>query len=456
MKKLLFRLLLLLLFSQCRISDIIYKEINAKNAPNGKVTVAFREKQYVVNFPNNGDSVQMRQYLEVRGFRLFAKCPCADSLQLWGGVDLIPDGDNPPKPVKPIGGNITQNFIVLEDDSVQKFRVPRIQPAIGCEQSANEKPTVKIAIVDSGIELSSLENVNSPFLSRNSNPGYACQSQTIPEGIFGINILNRLNVRRNAEPRDFDGHGTFINGVLSCKASLPVEYRGNNVFIGNNENVNLKLLHTKFVKNRSQGANLYDGLCGIHYALQNGAEVINVSWRALSNLSNRDSLKNAFIPTLYAIKEKNALLVTGSGNDKLKDLPADNSSERAIVFPASFSRDNTFGNYVMTVGAWDLGARQIATFSNEGEYVDIYAPGVDITSTFITRGEFRGSSLGSGTSYATPFIARTAAILRGSYPDASWKRIKSLIKQHSQSQYNDNIRLLDVPTIMSVRNELEN
>ena len=60
----------------------------------------------------------------------------------------------------------------------------------------------------------------------------------------------------------------------------------------------------------------------------------------------------------------------------------------------------------LTVGATDSADRQ-ASFSNYGPALDIYAPGVNITSAWL-RG---GTNTISGTSMASPHVAGAAAVL---------------------------------------------
>jgi subtilisin family serine protease len=51
-------------------------------------------------------------------------------------------------------------------------------------------------------------------------------------------------------------------------------------------------------------------------------------------------------------------------------------------------------------------------FSQHGDYVDVMAPGVGVT--FAARDS--GHTQGNGTSYATPFVAATAALLKQRFP----------------------------------------
>ena len=128
--------------------------------------------------------------------------------------------------------------------------------------------------------------------------------------------------------------------------------------------------------------NLYDIVRAIYYAVDHGANVINMSFSL-----------NTFSPELmravnYAAREGVSCVAS-----------AGNSGEEALVFPASFG--NTLG-----VASTNDGG-ELSSFSNWGsDLVTVAAPGENILTTFPGG----GWALASGTSFAAPWISGAAAV----------------------------------------------
>ena len=60
-------------------------------------------------------------------------------------------------------------------------------------------------------------------------------------------------------------------------------------------------------------------------------------------------------------------------------------------------------------GQWNNG-RNSGSWSNSGSWVDVTAPGADVTSTFVTHEDFpTGFAKWSGTSFAAPYAAAAIA-----------------------------------------------
>jgi subtilisin family serine protease len=130
-------------------------------------------------------------------------------------------------------------------------------------------------------------------------------------------------------------------------------------------------------------ADLFTISKAIRYAVQQGADVINMSFGTLQNSQAVKSSIN------YALS-KNVVLVASAGNN--------NTS--APQYPAAYSG-------VITTAATDMFDKK-ASFSNYGNSVYVTAPGVNIFSTY-PGGSY---SIVNGTSFSAPMVAGTAALIR--------------------------------------------
>lgn len=188
----------------------------------------------------------------------------------------------------------------------------------------------------------------------------------------------------DTSPNNLHFHGTHIAGIIV-----------------NTTPANVKIMPIRAINEDGKG---YDSdiAQGIRFAVDNGADIINLSFGG-----------EEFSPYLaeaidYALS-KNVPIVAAAGNDgaDTKDFyPA--SEVKLIVVSATDQRDT------------------IADFSNTGASIDVSAPGVAIHSSMPGQ----GFASMSGTSMATPFISGLAAMLKLEDPTRSIQDIEQLLKRY--------------------------
>ena len=152
----------------------------------------------------------------------------------------------------------------------------------------------------------------------------------------------------------------------------------------------------------------------IRYAVDNGAQVINMSFgKYISPLKSwvDDAMKYA--------EQKGVLLIAAAGNDAT-------NTDSLTHYPSTLNSDKTIGPNLIKVGASTYDSTLVANFSNYGsKTVHVFAPGDSIYTTLIDKKY--GSS--SGTSYATPVVAGLSALIWSYYPEFNYKQIRYCIEQ---------------------------
>jgi cerevisin len=131
----------------------------------------------------------------------------------------------------------------------------------------------------------------------------------------------------------------------------------------------------------------------------------------------------------------------GGGKSRALDDAVNKAVDSGIHFAVAAGNDNRDAcNYspaaaekAVTVGASTLGDER-AYFSNHGQCVDVFAPGLNILSTY--KGGPRATATLSGTSMASPHTAGLLAYLLSIYPsehfDPYFDSAENLISLHSE------------------------
>jgi thermitase len=171
---------------------------------------------------------------------------------------------------------------------------------------------------------------------------------------------------------DLNGHGTLVAGVIAAT--------GNNAAGVAGVSWGAEIRSFK-VLGDGGGGFASDAAAGLVAAANDGARVINMSFTGEPTSTLQDAVAYA--------QSKNAVIVAAAGNDGLTTPLYPAAYEGVVAVAATTSSDT------------------LASFSNRGSWITLAAPGVDIAST-TTDG---GYTAVSGTSFSSPLVAGTAALL---------------------------------------------
>jgi subtilisin family serine protease len=206
-------------------------------------------------------------------------------------------------------------------------------------------------------------------------------------------------------------HGTHVSGIIAASRKNGVGMDG----IADN----VKLMTLRAVPDGDEHDK--DIALAIRYAVDNGAQVINMSFGKAFSPEKKwvdEAVKYA--------ESKGVLLVHAAGNDA-KNL------DTTFNFPSPMFLDDSRPKNWITVGAsGDAKAGGLtASFSNYGKKeVDVFAPGVRIYSTVPGGNTYQNLQ---GTSMASPVVAGLAAFILQYYPNLSPAQVKMVIEKSAKN-----------------------
>lgn len=249
-----------------------------------------------------------------------------------------------------------------------------------------------VAVIDTGVDY------NHPDLAANmwvnsleiAGNGVDDDGDGFIDDVHGVSVVSN-SFSHSGNPMDDHGHGTHVAGIIAASAE--------NNLGGVGVAYNVQIMAIKAAQ-YSGALSTSDIAEGIYYAVEHGADVINMSFGGYARSQvEEDALAVAF---------GQAVLVAAAGNDGALNLPCLGGRD---MYPAAYS-------WVLGVMASSPGGG-LTLFSNKDcishdshEY-ELRAPGVEIWGTL--PGEQYAAW--SGTSMAAPIVSGIAALLRTRWTD---------------------------------------
>lgn len=281
---------------------------------------------------------------------------------------------------------IRQMVIVIVGGGYVDYEDQSIGPRIGLDAAhlMSRGAGVTVAVLDTGVD-----------------PGHeAIQAKLSPFGYDFVDddsspweIANGLDEDQDGVADEGYGHGTMVAGIVALVAPEAT------------------LLPIRVLSDEGNG-DAYQIAKGISYAVNQGAHVLNMSFgvpRGVAIIRHQ----------LELAREHGIIVVAGAGNDNLEQLYYPAGTEEAEMVTAVDSLDTK------------------AAFADWHSKVLVAAPGTGVRSSY-PGGLW---AMGAGCSFATPFVAGEAALIRSllplEIPEVVRLRIESAVDPIDQIPGND-------------------
>ena len=286
------------------------------------------------------------------------------------------------------------DFFYTDQWSLETIKVPE---AWEIERGSKD---IIVAVVDTGVDYNHEDLKSRIWVNEDEIPGNGIDDDGngYVDDVRGWDFfdspyasLSVDHVSRDNDPMDEDGHGTNVAGIIAAVPNNSIGIAG----ITWGCKVMALRAGSKFLEDDDLAA-------AIVYAVENGAQIINMSWGGdeLSYII-RDVTKYAY--------DHGCILIGAAGND----------NKPIVIYPAAFE-------HVIAVGATDSQDKK-SSFSNYGTGIDIVAPGTRIFST-VPRNSY---SDWSGTSMAAPVVSGIAALILSKRPGLTNAEVAQILRASS-------------------------
>ena len=216
-------------------------------------------------------------------------------------------------------------------------------------------------------------------------------------------------------------HGTIVAGVAAA-----VSHNGQGIsgMSWHSQIMSLRVLD-------STGAgNVYSVIQAIDYAVDNGADIINMSFVGTGySQSLANAIRNAY--------NKEILVVAAAGNTdpKINGINLDLSPSYPVCYDGS-----KVENMVIGVASVSQNLKK-SKFSNFGDCIDLVAPGEGFYSTQAYQSNVSGFSnyydgYWSGTSLSAPLVSGTLGLIKALRPGFSAEQIKNFVLNNTRDITN--------------------
>jgi subtilisin family serine protease len=307
-------------------------------------------------------------------------------------VDVIIgfNGPSNPEVIRSYGGAVLETYSII----------PAVHAILPSPVVAQLTQTQEVAYITENSQVQTsgtirwaIEHIGAPQAWSQST-GTGVKVAVLDTGVGPVNdvkVYGGYNfIENNLDTSDHYGHGTMIAGIIAAASTSTLGVAG--------VAPNAEIYAVKVINNQGDG-NLNQAILGIQWAIDNGMQIISMSW----NLADNSALKQA----VDAAYSRGILLVAAAGNA--------GEIMTGVGFPASY--DSVIAVSAVTEDNLRL------TDSCCGAEIELAAPGEVVYSIGLDNKTWWGT----GTSYSAGYVTGTAALVWAKNPSLTNIQVRSIL-----------------------------
>jgi subtilisin family serine protease len=314
----------------------------------------------------------------------------------------------------PVFASITPNDLYFSN----QWYLSKIK-ADSAWDKVSESPDTVIAVIDSGVQINHPDLRDNIWKNEAEIPGDGLDNDK--NGF--IDDVNGWDFSSNVpdpSPKFSDGwteagvsHGTMVAGIIAA--------RGNNGKGVAGVTWRAKIMALKALNDKGEGR-VSDVIRAIDYAVNNGADIINLSFVSFNySYGLQEAITRAH--------NAGVMIVAAAGNEQAAG--DGYNIDKTKIYPACYDGNLVGENMVIGVAATDA-LDQKTKFSSYGfSCVDLAAPGISFFNT-VTGDSRTGNTkyydgYWSGTSMAAPLVTATLALIQQANPELSRRETVNIL-----------------------------
>lgn len=276
--------------------------------------------------------------------------------------------------------------------------------------SLYNRQKVVVAIIDDGIYHNHEDLEGRLWLNNNEKKGNKKDDDGngYVDDFLGYDFVNDTN-----EMSTLGEHGTAVAGIIGAIKDNEIGIAG----------ISEYAVMMPLIACDQSGCSNDAIIEAIYYAVNNGAQIINLSLGSMTTNGYTEAYDQAIE---YAYKNNVVIIVAAGNGDVNGGIGYD-----LDIIPQSPVCNDVEDNMILGVGSSTEDLKYRTDWTNYGKCVDLFAPGENILSTTVPTDGYLYAEGYTGTSFSAPIITGLAVEVLSAYPKISNKALYNYLQESS-------------------------